>query len=262
MSQSSRPIHPLERPQPQPEPAPQPSPVVVMQPKPVQPILTYALLAINVIVFALDYLLGHRLIMLGAKNNTLIMNGQYWLFFTPIFLHAGLIHLGVNSYSLYILGPSIERPFGHARFLILYLLSGVAGTIASFALTPESSIGASGAIFGLAGGLMPFLFRNRQVFGEERSRRGMYQVLVVIILNLVIGFAVQGIDNWGHVGGLLGGLAASWFMAPVYEVHRSPDGGQVTIEDTMPPQQPWIAAVALGWLLAAIALGLIMLRRG
>jgi rhomboid protease GluP len=236
-------------------------PVVEMQPTPVQPILTYALLAINVIVFALDYLLGHRLIMLGAKDNTLIMNGQYWLFLTPIFLHAGLLHLGVNGYSLYILGPSIERPFGHARFLALYLLSGLAGTIASFALTPGPSIGASGAIFGLAGGLIPFLYRNRRVFGEERARQGLYAVLRVIVLNLLVGFLVTGIDNWGHVGGLLGGLAASWFMAPVYEVHRSPDGQHITIEDSIPSYQPWIAAAALGWALAAIAFGLILLRR-
>jgi rhomboid protease GluP len=253
----------LERPPQRPEPQtlpPQPAPVVVMPPKAAQPILTYALLVINIIVFALDYLLNNRLIMLGAKNNNLILSGQYWLFLTPIFLHANLIHLGVNGYSLYILGPSIERPFGHARFLALYLLSGLAGTIASFALTPGPSIGASGAIFGLAGGLLPFLYRNRRIFGEERARQRLYAVLRVIVLNLLIGFFVAGIDNWGHVGGLLGGLAASWFMAPVYEAHRAVDGQHIIIEESTPSYQPWIAAVALGWALAAIAFGLILLR--
>ena len=266
MNQSHEPVvHPLERRPHLSEPStipPQPLPVVITRPQMAQPILTYTLLGINILVFILDMALNGQLTDWGAKVNQLIAAGEYWRLVTPIFLHAGMLHVGVNAYSLYVLGPAIERPFGQARFLAIYMLSGIAGAIASFALTPNPSIGASGAIFGLAGGLIPFLFRNRRIFGEDRAKRQLFAILRVIALNLVIGFVAAGlIDNWCHLGGLACGLAASWLMTPVYKATRSPDGQQITVEDTTPPHRLWITALVAGWLLAAITFGIILLRR-
>ena len=266
MNQSHEPVvHPLERRPHLSEPStipPQPPPVVIIRRQKPQPIQTYTLLGINILVFILDWLANGQLTYFGIKDNQLIVLGEYWRLVTPIFLHAGIPHLAVNAYSLYILGPSIELPFGQARFLAIYMLSGIAGAIASFALTPNPSIGASGAIFGLAGALIPFLFRNRRIFGEDRAKRQLFAILRVIALNLVIGFVAAGlIDNWGHLGGLACGLAASWFMTPVYKATPSPDGQQITLEDTTPPHRPWITALVAGWLLAAITFGIILLRR-
>ena len=105
----------------------------------VRPRLTQALIVLNVLVFAAQYasnayLGGDLVAFLGAKNNAAIAAGEYWRLLTPIFIHANLLHLFINCYSLYIIGPQIESPFGYVRFLVIYLLTGMAGVVLSFAL--------------------------------------------------------------------------------------------------------------------------------
>jgi rhomboid protease GluP len=255
-----RPLHPLEQPPP-PAAAPVPRPVVRRRVElPTSPpVLTYLLIAVNVIVFLLDMASGRMLTSLGAKDNAEIIRGAYWRFFTPMFLHGGLLHLGFNCYFLYIVGPQVERSYGSLRFAAIYFLSGFAGSIASFALTSSPSIGASGALFGVIGALIPFLYLNRNVLGDTQRR--IMSVVQVIAINLLIGFLVPNIDYWGHVGGLLGGLALSWLATPRYKV-RSLDETHVRIEDVSSPTMAWTATVVVGGLLVVLAMLLISLKGG
>ena len=109
------------------------------------------------------------LIKYGAKDNSAILAGQYWRFVTPIFLHANLLHVGLNMLNFFILGIFIERLFGHLRFLLIYLVTGVISVIASFYFAPqEVSVGASGAIFGVVGAYSVFIVMHRRAFSSRR----------------------------------------------------------------------------------------------
>jgi membrane associated rhomboid family serine protease len=182
---------------------------------------TWALIGANVAVFVLMAVVAKTidpdsprytavLTNFGAKVNALIDQGQYWRFVTPTFIHIGLMHLGVNMYSLYAIGPQVERLYGTARFLILYLVSGIAGVAASYYMSPASgpSAGASGALFGLLGVLFVFGFRYRAelpgIFRQAFNPRGLVPVLA---LNLFITFTIPIIDKWAHLGGLFAGGA-------------------------------------------------------
>ncbi|MBN1312456.1 MAG: rhomboid family intramembrane serine protease, partial [Anaerolineae bacterium] len=181
--------------------------------------------------------------------NFLIVQGQLWRLFTPMFLHGGFVHLGVNSYSLYLIGPRVERSFGHFRFLAIYVLSGVAGSVVSFALGPYQSIGASGALFGLIGALVPMLYLNRKIFANTRQQ--IANIIIVIGLNLFYGFSAGGIDNWAHIGGLVSGLALAWPTAPRY-VLRLSTMDTVRLDDE--------SSISIAWLvysLSALGLGLL-----
>lgn len=154
------------------------------------------------------------LVLLGAKVNDLVKAGQYWRLITAAFLHANLIHIFFNGYALYALGPESERIYGTGRFLVLYFLAALGGSIASYALSPGVAVGASGAIFGLIGGLGIFYYLNRKLLGDF-GRMQVQNMATVAILNLIIGFSSGGIiDNWGHLGGLLGGTLAGLALAP------------------------------------------------
>jgi rhomboid protease GluP len=225
-------------PYPQP-PAPTSVPVRRSIPLPqTQARITYIILAINVIIFLLDtYVLKGMLTYLGVKDNASILRGEVWRFITPIFLHANLGHIGVNSYSLWIVGPPVERSFGYFRFLAIYLLSGIAGVVASFLFSPALSLGASGAIFGLVGALIPLMIRNQDILANIGQR--IRSLALVIGVNLLFGLA-PGIDNWGHIGGLLGGLTLGWFTAPRYAVRRDMMGVPERIDDTSSIAQSWL----------------------
>lgn len=156
------------------------------------------------------------LLNIGAKSREGIQAGQIWRFITPIFLHLSLPHVFVNMYSLYAIGPAVERFFGTPRFVSTYLLSGISGVVLSLALSPNPSAGASGAIFGLLGALSAFLYRHRALFGRF-GRLQLRQLVIVALLNLSLGLT-RGIDNWGHLGGLIAGVALAWWLGPRFEV--------------------------------------------
>jgi rhomboid protease GluP len=171
--------------------------------------------------FLSQQLLGFDLLLgLGAKSNDAILSGQIWRYFTPVFLHIGLLHLFVNMYSLYVIGPAVERPFGGTRLVLIYLLSGVAGVAASLAFSPHGSAGASGAIFGLLGALGGFLYMHRELFGSAAVGQ-LRHIIFVAVINLAIGLS-PGIDNWGHLGGLLAGIAMAFLLGPQYEKRTTP----------------------------------------
>lgn len=158
----------------------------------------------------------------------------------PLATFAGSIpHLLVNSYSLNDLGTVVERSFGTNRFALTYALAGVAGNAASFALNAGvTSVGASGAICGLVGAYAAYLAANRNVLGQG-SGQELESLGIMIGLNLAFGFVSPGIDNCGHIGGLLGGAATGWLLGPRLFVAWSPLNPLQPI--VMVDRSPWPA---------------------
>lgn len=227
---------------------PAPQQVYVRIP-PSRPLITYTLMGINIAVFLVQ-LLSQTFTgvdfpsALGLKVNELILQGQYWRLVTPMFLHASVLHILFNMYALYILGPGLERHYGGRRFLALYLLSGFAGNVLSFLLSSYPSLGASTAIFGLIGAEMVFFYQNRQIFGQA-ARRALINIITIAVINLVIGLSPGlNIDNWGHIGGLIGGLLFAWFAGPLFRVEGiSP---QFSLADSRRPVDVVLAGFGVG----------------
>ncbi len=198
-------------------PAAPPSPVR----PPARPLLTYTLLGLTAAVYLLQ-ILGQALhfdlaTAFGLKYNDFIRQGELWRLITPVFLHGSILHLAMNMYGLFIFGPSLEMRFGRGRFFLLYFLSAYAGNVLSFLLNPNPSLGASTAIFGLIAAEGMFLFQNRQLL-SDRGRAQIVNILIVAGYNLFYGLVNPRIDNWGHIGGLLGGLIFTWFGGPRFRV--------------------------------------------
>lgn len=184
----------------------------------VKPIVTYVLLGVTLTVYAAQFLterfLGFDLpAALGMKINEHIIQGEYWRLFTPALLHGSLAHIAFNMYALYVIGAEIEKRFGHARFGLLYLAGSFGGNVLSFLLSPNPSLGASTAIFGLLGAEIVFFYQNRKIFGTG-SKRALQNVISVAVVNFIIGLS-PGIDNWGHLGGLIAGLLFTALAGPM-----------------------------------------------
>lgn len=184
------------------------------------------LLGLNIAIFALPWLLSTLLglpidqlvLALGAKDNRAIsQGGEYYRFLTAMFLHGGLTHIAFNAFALYALGFETERIYGHWRFLAVYLLAGLGGGVASYALNPSPSVGASGAIFGLIGALAVFYYEARGVLGGV-ARQQLGSLIFTLLINLGLGFSVALIDNNAHIGGLVAGALAGWLLSPRYAV--------------------------------------------
>ncbi len=145
------------------------------------------------------------LLVLGANNATLVQEyHEVWRLFSYMFLHGSLLHLLVNMYSLYILGTQLETYLGKFKYLLIYIISGICGGMLSCIAVHSVSVGASGAIFGLLGAMAYFGYHYRLYLGNVLTR----EILPIIIINLFIGFSVQGIDNFCHIGGLIAGFFA------------------------------------------------------
>jgi rhomboid protease GluP len=195
---------------------------------------TFSLIGVTLFFFLSQMvsaqLIGYDWVLeISVKSKPDILAGQFWRIISPMFVHVGITHIFVNMYSLYVIGPPVERFFGTVRFLVIYFLSGIGGVALSLAFSPSPSAGASGAIFGLLGALGAFLFIHRGLFGRMGQQQ-LRQIVVVAVLNLVIGLA-PGIDQWGHFGGFVTGIALAASIGPRYE--RSQDTlGQTAMVDT------------------------------
>ena len=181
------------------------------------PIVTYTLIALTVIVFLAQMITRAVFdvdipVNYGVKFNPLIDQGQYWRLFTAMLLHGDILHIAFNMYALYILGRGIEPFCGRFRFFLLYITSGFAGATASYLLTAAPSLGASTATFGLLAAYGVLGYRNQKVFGKQ-SQYIVRNVVQVALINLALGLT-PGIDNWGHLGGALGGFVLAWFGGP------------------------------------------------
>lgn len=179
-----------------------------------QPIVTYIIMAICIILFILMELSGgstnsQTLLKYGANLDVLVKNGEYYRLFTCIFLHIGIMHLLCNLYSLYVIGREVENLFGKIKYIIIFILSGIFGSIMSLAFTHNTiSAGASGAIFGLLGALLYFGMHYRTYLGEAIKR----SIIPIIVVNLIIGFFAEGIDLAAHIGGLVGGVLVAMMV--------------------------------------------------
>ncbi|GKA95836.1 rhomboid-like protein 10, chloroplastic [Tanacetum coccineum] len=194
--------------------------------------LTNILLAINVLVYVAQVASKGQLIMWGAKVNSLIDKGQLWRLVTSAFLHANVGHLMINCYSLNSIGPTMENLSGPKRYLAIYMTSAIASSTMSYWLSKSPAVGASGAIFGLVGSFAIFVLRhNNMVKGGVGD---LQHVARVIALNMAIGLLSQGIDNWGHLGGLIGGIATSWLIGPAWKFESTSHIGRRVLVDRAP----------------------------
>lgn len=176
--------------------------------KPKKPIITTILIAINIIIFMIGLLFNihEDLISIFGNYRPLVITGQYYRLFTSMFMHDDIFHIAFNMYALYILGSQAEGFFGKTKFSIIYFLSGLSGSLLSVLLNLDTiSIGASGAIFGLLGALLYFGYNFRVYLGNTLIR----EILPVIFINLAFGFIYPNIDNYGHIGGLIGGFTTA-----------------------------------------------------
>lgn len=172
------------------------------------PMITYWLIAVNVILYVIPILFGqyNDLINNYSVWGPAIREGQYYRLLTGIFLHGGILHLLFNCYALYVIGAQVENFLGRIKFIIIYLVSGITGALFSVIFGGNfASIGASGAIFGLLGALVYFGYHYRVYLGTVIKS----QIIPLIVLNLLLGFCVSGIDNFAHIGGLIGGTLMS-----------------------------------------------------
>lgn len=177
--------------------------------------ITPILLVLNVLIFAAMVLTGvspleptiEQLLLWGANFGPITLNDEWWRLLSSTFVHIGIFHLAVNMWVLWDLGRLAERMFGNWTFLILYLLSGLGGSIASLFWNPRVvSAGASGAVFGVAGGLVTFWYLGKLEVPRRVIKNNLNSILVFVGYNLFYGFTETGIDNAAHAGGLLIGL--------------------------------------------------------
>lgn len=212
-------------------------------------VVTRALVVANALIFALLALLcmnpmqipSDLLIRMGGNFAPLVQKDEPWRLFTALFLHGGLLHVGLNMWALHQAGQVVERLYGRAGFAVLYLVAGLLGNLASLWWKPGPvSVGASGAIFGVYGALLAYLVLQRGSVPNEIFREMRAGTLGFIGYSLFAGFSIPGIDNAAHLGGLLGGLVMGAALAqPV----------------VAPEPVSWRSPRALGGVALSIALG-------
>lgn len=182
------------------------------------PVITYIIIALNIIAYVITAYLSNDivnsninvLVFLGAKVNSLISQGEYYRLITCMFLHGGIIHIALNMYALVAIGPLIENIYGKSKYIIIYFISGIMSSFLSFKFSQSISIGASGAIFGLLGAALIFGIKMKDRINKDY----IFNIISVIVVNLIIGFSIPNVDNFGHLGGLIGGILTSSILFP------------------------------------------------
>lgn len=180
-----------------------------------EPVITYAFLVVCIFFYIfLAFTCGNfleidsnTLVEFGANVGYAVKGGEYFRLFCAIFLHINIVHLVCNMYSLYVIGPQVEGFFGKLKYFFIFVFSGVCGSLLSLSFSPWNvvSAGASGAIFGILGAISYFGYHYRVYFGNIIKS----QIIPIIVLNIMIGLFVSGIDNFAHIGGLVGGIFAA-----------------------------------------------------
>lgn len=183
------------------------------------PVVTLVIIGINVVVFALLTYAGGStntdvLLDFGASFSPYFRRGEYWRLVMPMFLHVGWLHLLGNSYGLFILGPILERVYGAGRFSFLYVAAGIGSSALSMSRSLNVAAGASGAIFGIAGAMLVAGFMHRDIIPPRWGRAFGAGIIPFVVLMLFLSFTEKGIDQWGHVGGLLTGGVLAAFIPP------------------------------------------------
>lgn len=194
---------------------------------------TQGLLAINIFMYGLQVWTKDSITLVVAKVNQLIIAGQYWRLLTPAFFHGNLMHLAVNCYSLYNIAPSLERLGGSPRLVVTYIIAAIAGNVASFYGSPAPSLGASGAVFGLGGALAMYFYQNKSLYGKK-SDYVLKQLWQTLLINMMYGFANPRIDNYGHIGGLVGGAVAAYLLGPTLKIVETDGVSRKYLADVPP----------------------------
>jgi rhomboid protease GluP len=150
----------------------------------------------------------------GINFRPLVEQGQWWRLISANFLHFGWLHVAVNAYSLFAVGPMLERLYGTSRYLAIYVAAGVAGAIASLMLSGNASAGASGALFGLLGTMLLTGLKHQEAIPGHVRKEMRNLALVTLVINLAYGFTHAEIDNYAHLGGLVSGFAMAAALGP------------------------------------------------
>ena len=219
--------------------------------------ISYIIIGITIAFYVLQNIsemaLGYDLpVYVGAKINQLIMQGQVWRLITPILLHGSILHMGFNMYALFIIGPGLEKKYDVWPFIGLYLVGGLWGNTLSFLLSSNPSLGASTAIFGLIAAQGVYVYKNRHLLGPS-ARPMLTNIAMVIIVNLVLGLS-PGIDNWGHLGGLLGGLYFAWFAGPSFGFGEDLFGQNVVVKQKRQPVLILVSTVMIAAIVITLRL--------
>ena len=216
-----------------------------------QPKAVYVLLGIIVLIWVLEESAGGStnnevLLRFGATYGLkIIYEGEFWRLFSAMFLHIGIAHLLFNGFALYSLGTEMEKVYGTAKFVVIYLLSGIFGNVVSLAQKGllEFSAGASGAVFGIAGMYLAFFVFYRKQFGGWRNP-GIQRMMRLILINLVIGLSVGMINNTAHMGGLVAGFLLGLGLVPRYRPILTERGNELADLATIPSRW-WVVLVAV-----------------
>ena len=242
-----------------------------------RPVVTIVLLAALVVIFvpmALSQQINDQFLLWGSIVKQIrypdgslhgILYGEWWRLITGTFLHAGILHIALNGYALYLIGMELKSLFGRQRFVVVYAISGLAGSVASFAFTPFNvpGVGASGAIFGLIGALGVYFGIHRRLYGRMGTAQ-FWNIIVVIVLNLGIGLSgIFPIDNSAHIGGLLAGAAVGFVLCPRYTLGDWYNPLVRNLVNTNKGPLMWFAAAAIGLIVILIfVVLLIMFNQG
>ena len=223
-----------------------------------KPVVTYILIGITACVYLLQAISKWQYgrdwpMIYGAKVSQMITYyHQYWRLITPVFLHGSITHILFNMYALFTLGPALERYYGHWNFLRFYLITGFAGNVLSHIAAPQTvSVGASTALFGLIAAQAMFLYKNRRILRNYKA--ALQNIALVLVVNLMLGMR-GGIDNWGHLGGLIGGLLLSWMCGPEIAFVYDPQNQRPVMIDTVPKSRREISCLLVTLFLAAAAI--------
>ncbi len=216
-----------------------------------RPLVTWTLIIANVLVWVATEVSvrsqpiesAEVLQRFGAIQGQLIASGEYWRLFTAMFLHSGIVHLAFNCAGILIFGFQLEPLYGRVRFVLIYILSGLAGSVVSYALNislePYAiAVGASGALFGIIGGLVAFYALNRDKMGNMGSQN-LIGLLILVGINLVFGLVTTGIDNYAHMGGLAAGFLIGLAFSPDFRPVFGPFGQILRVDDANSALRRW-----------------------
>jgi rhomboid protease GluP len=251
-----------------PQPIPPQQPIRVLLPQSA-PYMTYTIIGVTVAFYVLQIASGvlvdlgyvpsppyavsgmDWLEFFGARINDFIRVGQVWRLLTPALLHVNIPHIFFNMYALSSIGTGLERYFGRNRFLLLYVLGAFTGNVLSFLFATGYSVGASTAIFGLIGAEAVFLIQNRKMFAGQFNR-AIGNVIFVILINLFLVGSLPNIDNWGHIGGLIGGVMFTSFAGPLWNVESNLLG--YSLVDKRPARNVLVGAAVVIFIFGALTL--------
>jgi len=225
-----------------------------------QPVVTYAILAVTIAIglFQMVGAQGDAVTNLLMLDKAGVARGEYWRLLTVVLVHAGLLHLALNMYALYLVGPMVERIYGRAQYLLIYVLAGIAGSVASYIFLPDNAVGASGAIFGLFAAVFIAYRVHNPILGRGADALAR-QIGFLIVFNLVLDVGLigggVGIDIFAHIGGLVAGFWLGLILLPtgltLASLWQQPAGAPRTAATPMPAVLRVAGVLLLVVLLAA-----------